>query len=1014
MRLGSRQDLTVTQRETVQTIWANWAVRRAGVAIDNNDNERAVEILEAAALAFPDSIQVERVLAGGYLKTGEARLALSIYKKLPTQDASAADFQGAIGAALAANDKTQAEVWLRQALERFPKDYQILESAARFEQARGDNQRAADYWRASIAAMPQGTPTDRLAHDLAYPDANTKPHKAVTAGDLQRLLDPGYEATNDRFQKTVKLPPLPAYGPDPYLGTAPVILGNQPNRVAQETELPTAPPTTQVPVPAQHTAATPQAQTAAQGGTPAPASVQTGPDGTQRSVKPSPKHHRNTSTSQQSGSTGQVHLPPSEENINTTDGALPAQSPPSQASQPEPVWIPPTLPQETAPQPPSPPQDQDPVPPTNSTPPAPNTPAPNTKEVPPVFIPAPQSSVTPPDAGSQPALRISSAPMDARAAQVQAQFADQTDGQLTQGSAAQIRSLENAPVTGPGNPASTPTTHPAAAPVYNEAQYTPSAQEAATGAYSAQKQGTPAQNPAPGQTPAATQQPAPQQPPPATSGKKKKRKKTAEQTVPTLVTAPTEPGQAPPPTEEPAQATPQDQNPQGGATDEELQQQNLPPLRGPWVRVQRQPQPLSPRDEAEQQLRSLESGYSGWLGGAGAVDVRSGNAGYDRLAALQAPFEFSAPLGYHMRFTFVAKPVFLDSGQADGTAQITVQESTTSGRSLVVIPEPLGTDLNTGPSTTTTTTAAPTPPAQQNAAGIGGEVQFTLPNFAVAAGYTPFGFLVANWTARAQWRPGNGPFTFSVNRDAVKDTQLSYGGLRDPGNATLSYPGSIWGGVVANQGNVQFSRGDALSGFYVGVGGQYLTGYQVETNSRVDGSGGAYWRIWTRPEYGTLSIGANFFAMHYAHNEQAYTLGMGGYFSPQDYFLANVPVTWVGHYLTHWHYEILGGLGVQAFQQELTPLFPLAAQKASEVAINNAELPALTSVGPNYNLRGNVAYQIGPHWFAGAFVSANNSRNYETVSVGFSIHYIFRSQPSTVTAPTGLFPADGFRPFTVP
>ena len=33
--------------------------------------------------------------------------------------------------------------------------------------------------------------------------------------------------------------------------------------------------------------------------------------------------------------------------------------------------------------------------------------------------------------------------------------------------------------------------------------------------------------------------------------------------------------------------------------------------------------------------------------------------------------------------------------------------------------------------------------------------------------------------------------------------------------------------------------------------------------------------------------------------------------------------------------------------------------------MNNAALPALTSVGANYNLRGNVAYQISPHWFAG-------------------------------------------------
>ena len=42
-----------------------------------------------------------------------------------------------------------------------------------------------------------------------------------------------------------------------------------------------------------------------------------------------------------------------------------------------------------------------------------------------------------------------------------------------------------------------------------------------------------------------------------------------------------------------------------------------------------------------------------------------------------------------------------------------------------------------------------------------------------------------------------------------------------------AFPGTIWGGVIANQGNVQFSRGDAQSGFYFGAGGQYLTGYNV-------------------------------------------------------------------------------------------------------------------------------------------------------------------------------------------
>jgi hypothetical protein len=644
--------------------------------------------------------------------------------------------------------------------------------------------------------------------------------------------------------------------------------------------------------------------------------------------------------------------------------------------------------------------------------------------------------------------------MEARAAQAQALFAEQTDGQVTAGSAAQIHTLANAPVTLPSDPVHRALDAngrpPAESPMaYNAAQYTPSAQEAATGAYSAQKpQQTPAQ---PGQqplrqsTPAAASQPSAEQsvthqPVNPLSGqpgqaKQSKQKVPHTETVPTLVTAPGEqnpsqvampPSPAPEttPSPVPEASTPTQSAPgtltTNGVTDEELQQQNLPPLRGPWVRVQREQRVISPREEAETQLQSLESGYSSWIGGTGLVNYRSGSLGYDHLSALEAPFEISSPLGYNARLTVVAKPVFLDSGQADGTSVMTVQEATTSGTCLVTISQPLGTAINTGPQgsastcgTTGTTTTFSAPP-QQNAAGVGGEVQLAFQNLALAAGYTPYGLLVSNVTGRAQWRPENGPFTFSFVRDSVKDTQLSYGGLRDPGSASLSFPGNIWGGVIANQGNAQYSRGDAQSGFYVGAGGQYLTGYNVQENVRLDGSGGAYWRIKTLPEYGNLSVGVNFFGMHYSHNQQAFTFGMGGYFSPQEYFLANIPFTWAAHYQTRWHYEILGGIGVQAFQQDKTPLYPLAAQKSLEIALNNAELPALTSVGANYNLRGTAAYQVSPHWFAGGFLSANNSRNYAAVSAGFSIHYTFRAQPSTATLPTGLFPVEGFRPFTVP
>ena len=69
------------------------------------------------------------------------------------------------------------------------------------------------------------------------------------------------------------------------------------------------------------------------------------------------------------------------------------------------------------------------------------------------------------------------------------------------------------------------------------------------------------------------------------------------------------------------------------------------------------------------QLRSIESGYSGWLGGTGMVSYRSGALGFDHLAALEAPFERIHAAGLPCRFTIVAKPVFLDSGRRTATAR---------------------------------------------------------------------------------------------------------------------------------------------------------------------------------------------------------------------------------------------------------------------------------------------------------------------------------------------------------
>jgi len=946
-RLDARQDLSADQRQQVEALWADWAVRRASDAMQSGHFVRGVELLQAASQDYPDNMTVRLAVAGAYARVGRSQEAVTLFKSLNMNDASVGDFQGAVSAAISAADMAQAEAWLRIALGKYPNDPIILGLAARFEQARGNNERAAAFWRAAIAAMPPGSSVRSLDYGLVMPPGTT--YHTPNPGDTRHLLDPRL----DPLPSADRLAPLPSYKPQTTT-QAPVPTPSQPAPVpppqvtAPSNEpLPLPPSASYIPngqgtAPSNQPIYVPQAVNR----TPAPP----GPVLVEQSAIQQPQRS-------QQPLTGRVQLPPTEETINTTDAAGNSRLPP---------LAPNTVSSGAAPQ---------------TTPPA--------------------------------NLRIASQPpsplIDPAAARTQLLFADQTDNQLTQGSANLIHNVPNAPVGPMPTVQATPTvgappSNGTAQGTYDMAQYTPSAQEAATGAYSAPQQ----------QQPQAAQQPPAKPQAGSTSRHKRKKNQQAQTLGNAPITSNPPPEAAAPPSEVPPAEgqqpipAPQETSTEGttstGLTDEELEQRNLPPLRGPWIRIQRQSGPLSPRDLAEQQLQAIESGYSGWLGGSTVLNYRTGDLGYSQLAAIESPFEASAPLGYHARITVVARPVFLDSGQADGTAVQSVLESTISGTTLTAIPEPIG----------TLTATNVTPPAQQNAVGLGGELQLAFPHFAIAGGYTPYNFLVSTFTGRVMWKPGNGPFTFSLTRDSVKDSQLSYAGLRDPAGNTLGTEGQVWGGVVYDQGQVQIAHGDAQSGFYFTAGGQYITGYHVLNNNRIDGNGGAYWRVFTDPEYGSLSVGANFFAMHYQNNQNAFTHGLGGYFSPQGYFLANMPFTWQGHYINRWHYNVMGAIGVQAFQEDSAPLWPLAADKPLETAQNNPMLPNVTTVSGNYDVRSQIAYQFSPHWFVGGYIAANNSRDYTYTSVGFFVRFMFREQPSTATTPTGLFPWDGVRPFTVP
>ncbi len=175
---------------------------------------------------------------------------------------------------------------------------------------------------------------------------------------------------------------------------------------------------------------------------------------------------------------------------------------------------------------------------------------------------------------------------------------------------------------------------------------------------------------------------------------------------------------------------------------------------------------------------------------------------------------------------------------------------------------------------------------------------------------------------------------------------------------------------------------------------------------------GASFRVHQWPGHGALNVGGNFVGMHYEHNEQSMTYGQGGYFSPNVYFLGSVPVTYTGYYKNNLHYSIAGAAGVQSFQQDKAPYFPLDVPLQTD--FNNPFTPSTSTTSVNYSFNSEGAYLFNDHWFVGAFLSADNTNNYNNVSGGFFVRYLFKSQYPTEGYPTGLFPVAGTRALRLP
>jgi tetratricopeptide (TPR) repeat protein len=368
--------------------------------------------------------------------------------------------------------------------------------------------------------------------------------------------------------------------------------------------------------------------------------------------------------------------------------------------------------------------------------------------------------------------------------------------------------------------------------------------------------------------------------------------------------------------------------------------------------AQRQEQEQQMQDEVE----AVENRNTPLINTGMTGTGRLGDPGFDRLIIADILLGAAYTASGRVRFGVEGHAVYANAGTPDGSSSLMFG-----------------------------TLPAKTAFGEQSNTGYSGIAEISTNTFGLAVGTSPHGFAVHNLIAGVRFRPHNGWLELLGTRDGIKDSLLSYAGAHDP------LTGVRWGGVVSNTVTSRFNSAPSSNLFYKTIGeyasvsASFIQGLNVPNNWSAAGNAGLYWQA-----VQGLTLGINATGMHYDRNLNFFSFGQGGYFSPQQYYLASVPISWYSH-KPRFEYEIKFSGGMQYLQQDASPFYPVSHHSA---IVSHGFYPSTSSTTPNYDADIRMGYRISPHLYLDAFATANNARDYYAQSVGFTLKFLIDRIPT--------------------
>lgn len=249
-------------------------------------------------------------------------------------------------------------------------------------------------------------------------------------------------------------------------------------------------------------------------------------------------------------------------------------------------------------------------------------------------------------------------------------------------------------------------------------------------------------------------------------------------------------------------------------------------------------------------------------------------------------------------------------------------------------------------------------------------------------GQTPVGFPVVNWIGGVNYSGSiqNIGWTLTASQRPMTNSLLSFAGTADPNT------GIIWGGVVARglTLSLSYDRGGA-NGFWANIIGSQLTGKNVENNKRILLMDGVYHKIINKDDR-RLSIGLTNMLWHYEKNLDGYTLGQGGYYSPDFYLSFTVPVAYRQR-TSNWSYELGGSLTWSRATTANLVTYPLPNLYPNLNSLQNNFQMGGTSTGHGYSVIALIERRLSSHFILGGLANLQHSTDYTPSHLSLYLRY---------------------------